>query len=179
MKTKLFHLYVDEMYPMKKGELIADPDRGFRVGDGLLTRKRIKHIVEQRKAEGKSADEIKEIIDHIPDVIAAPDLELPNRNQKYPDGIMRFKAFQEWERAVVVVMDRKKGVTRKIIIAHLYSSKRCVYYRKSSTHPPLGRRLAHKPESLRTNLPSSVILTDNDRSERRFSGLQQQMRGAF
>lgn len=144
---KIFHAYVDEMYPLEKGIFIIDPDKDFRIGDGMLTRKQIKHIVEQRKAEGKSADEIKEIIDHIPSVIFAADFELSNRNPKYPGSVMRFKYFQEWEKGLAVVMDQKKGAVRKVITAHLYSSKKILLLRKKlntsaageTPNPPIER----------------------------------------
>src|ERR1700733_382571 len=122
--SKTVYPYVDEMYRMEQGVLIIQPNKDVRISDALLTRKQIKHIVEQRKAEGKLIEEIKEIIEHIPAVVTAPDLELPNKNPKYPASVMRFKIFEEWERGLVVVMDRKKGATRKVITAHLYSRTR-------------------------------------------------------
>jgi hypothetical protein len=59
---EILHAYVDEMYLLEKDALIVDPERGVKIGDDVLTRKQVKHIIEQRKAEGKSAKEIKEII---------------------------------------------------------------------------------------------------------------------
>src|SRR5581483_9977148 len=82
------------MFNLEKGVPIAEPEQGIRIGDGFLTRKQVKHIVEQRKAEGKSLAEIKDLIDHIPATILECDFELSNRNLKYIGSIMRCKVFK-------------------------------------------------------------------------------------
>lgn len=117
----LFHSAVDEMYPMDKGALIIDPNKGMRIGDGEITRKQMKHIVEQRKAEGRSLQEITGIVDYIPCVIIDFDFEIRNHNGKYPGSVIRYKVFQEWEQGIAVVMDEQSKNTRKVITAYLCS----------------------------------------------------------
>jgi hypothetical protein len=109
------------MYPMEKGVLISDPNRGVRIGDSLITRKQIKHIVEQRKAEGKSIEEIKEIILDIPAAIMDFDFEVPNRNERYPGSLIRYKVFSGLERGIAVVVDKKVRRMRTVITAYLCS----------------------------------------------------------
>jgi len=121
MNFKNFHSYVEEMYAMEKGVLIINPDKGVRIGDSILTRKQLKHIVEQRKAEGKLADEIKEIIDYIPAAITEFDFEIPNPNPRYPESTIRYKVFQGWERGIAVVIDKKAKRGRDVITSYLCS----------------------------------------------------------
>src|ERR1700733_6087684 len=117
---KVLHAYVEEMYPMEKGVFIAEPGYVLRVGDCRISRRQIKHIVEQRKAEHKSLEEVAEIVCLIPEVIFGFDFEMPNYSQKYPESIIRAKIFAEREQGVVIVMDKKQAM-RDLITAHLYS----------------------------------------------------------
>jgi hypothetical protein len=58
---KVLDACVDEMYPMEKGVFIDRPEEiVLQCGDGYLTRRQIKHIVENRKAERGSARDIKQ-----------------------------------------------------------------------------------------------------------------------
>ncbi len=119
----ILHACVDEMYNMEKGAFIARPDEALHVGDGLLTRRQIKHIIEQRKAERKSAEDVKQILAWVPEVITAFDFEMTNWNQSYQGSIVRAKIFHEHDRGLVVVMDKKEYDKRGVITAHEYSPK--------------------------------------------------------
>lgn len=115
---------VDEMYGMEKGAFIARPDEAIPIGDGMLTRRQIKHIIEQRKAERKSAEEIKTVLALIPEAIVNPDFEVMNWNRAYRESIVRAKIFYETDRGVIVVMDRELRGKRNVITGYLCSPKR-------------------------------------------------------
>ena len=121
MNFEIFHSYVDEMYSMEKGVLIKNPYACTRIGDALLTRKQIKHIIEQRKTEGKSAEEIKEIIDHIPAAIMEFDFEILNSNPRYSGSSIRYKVFHESEQGIAVVLDKQAKDGRAVITSYLCS----------------------------------------------------------
>jgi hypothetical protein len=113
--------YVDEMYPMERGVFIADPQKTLLIGDCRISRRQIKYVVEQRKAEHKSLKEVIEIINLIPETISTSDFEGPNYSPKYPRSIIRAKVFSEWEQGMVVVLDQERAGARDLITAHLYS----------------------------------------------------------
>jgi hypothetical protein len=99
---------VDEMYGINKGMPILRPNEDvFRVGNVRATRKQIKHVIEQRKADGKSVEEIKKILSYLPAAIADFDFEIPNGNPKYPGSVMRIKVFKGWGYGLAIVLDRE------------------------------------------------------------------------
>ena len=110
---------VDEMYLMDKGVPILKPKTVLRFCDVRLTRKQTKHIIEQRKEEGKSAGKIKEILTRLPEVVAHYDFEIPNSNQRHPGSIMRIKIFGQAGDGLVVVLDKKIENYRDIITAFI------------------------------------------------------------
>jgi hypothetical protein len=134
--------YVDEMYFLEKGVFVDDFEQAFRFGDGSLNRRQVKHIIEQRRAEMKSIDEIKEIFDYIPVAVANFDFEMPNQNKKYPGSVLRFKIFQELERGIAVVMDKKKGNKRDIITAYLCSPKK-IYLKQKKLNASAAGETPH------------------------------------
>ena len=113
---EILHACVEEMYAIEKGMLIPRPeDIVLKYADSCLNRKQIKHIIEQRKAEGKSPEEIKQILDRVPSVIDHFDFEMLNPNQKYPGSILRVKVFKGAEQGIVAVMDAEINGQRDII----------------------------------------------------------------
>lgn len=136
------HSYVDEMYFLEKGVFVDDFEKAFRFGDGSLNRRQVKHIVEQRKAEMKSIEEIKEIFDYIPVAVAHFDFETPNHNPKYPGSVLRYKIFQELEKGIAVVMDKKKGGKRDIITAYLCSPKK-IYLKQKKLNTSAAGETPH------------------------------------
>ena len=115
---------VDEMYPMEKGVAIFDFQASFHIYDGRLSRRQIKHIIEQRKSEGKPKIEIKNLFYDIPETIMHADFEMPNTNLRYPGSIMRLKAFNTSRDGVIVILDKKTNQARDIITAFSRSSER-------------------------------------------------------
>lgn len=107
------------MYSLKKGIHIEYPDEVLsRFGDVCLKRKQAKHIIEQRKAEGKSIEEIQKIFDRVPEVITSFDFEMLNPNQKYPGSILRVKFFRGRREGIVVVVGQEMEGLRSVITAH-------------------------------------------------------------
>jgi hypothetical protein len=110
---------VNEMYDTDKGMPILRPDEEiFCVRNVRATRKQVKHIIEQRKADGKSIEEIKMIIGYLPILITNPDFEIFNPNQTHPGSVMRVKMFKMWQYGVVVVLDREMNDLRDLITAY-------------------------------------------------------------
>lgn len=83
-------------------------------GDAWFPQERILHIIKRRKADGRTADEVKQLFDQIPDTAAYFDFELPNRNQKdYPGSVMRIRD------GFVVVVNKPDGLKGEIITAFI------------------------------------------------------------
>ncbi len=117
----IFHYYVDEMYDLAAGTIIKYPERViFRFGDVSVTRKQIKHVIEHRKADGKSAEEIKQILSYALRTIFEFDFEIKNPTSKYAESILRVKAFKAWNRAIVLVLDKEKEGQRGLITIYPY-----------------------------------------------------------
>lgn len=107
------------MYGLSKGERITRPDEIiFWSGNICATRKHIKHIVEQRKAEGKSLEDIQHIIRHIPKTIVNFDFEIANPNQKYNGSVLRVKVFKKWGYGIVAAIDEEVDGRRDLITAY-------------------------------------------------------------
>lgn len=110
---------VDEMFPMDKGIIIEYPNEEvFRIGDVRTTRKQIKHVIEQRKTDGKSIDEVKKIFAYLPIAIADSDFEILNPNQTYSESVMRVKMFKGWRHGIAIVLDKEINDWRDFITAY-------------------------------------------------------------
>lgn len=120
---KIVHVCADEMFPMLKGILIPQYTMALRFGDGRLTRKHIKHIVEQRTTEHKSLNEIKQLLDLVPETIMHHRLEIVNRNKKYPGSIIRACPFKDSGDWILVVMDAEVRKTRDVITVFISGPK--------------------------------------------------------
>ncbi len=126
---KTLHTWVCEMYSMRKGAFVIDPDRVVQSIDVRFIRRAIKHIVEQRKAGGKSIPAIKEMLDSILSAMADFDFEIANPNVKYQKSVLRVKILNE-RRGIVVVLDRKIQNYREIITAHPCSAVYAIRFLK-------------------------------------------------
>jgi len=114
---KILHKWVDEMYPMEIGTYISELEKRVAMGDGYLDRKQVKHVIEQRKEEGKTIEELKFLFDEVVRTMGRYDFETPNTNPRYPGSVMRIALLGEYGDGTVVVMDEKRGNVRKIITA--------------------------------------------------------------
>lgn len=140
---KILHAHTEEMYIMERGVFIARPEEKIRFGDAILSRKQTKHIVEHRKSEGKTIADIKEVFDHLPQTVIDPDFEVPNLNPKYPESVVRVKVFAEWERSVVVVLDKKNNGTRDVITAYVCSPKHAYLLKKKRLYTSAAGETPH------------------------------------
>jgi len=114
---KILHAYTDEMYLLEKGAFVVDFEKAIVFEDGRLTRKQVKHIIEQRKAERRSSDAIKRLLYRALETLREPDFVLPNTNQRHPGSIMWVKFFEKEKMGVVVVMDAESQKRRDVITA--------------------------------------------------------------
>jgi hypothetical protein len=114
---KILHAYVDEMYFLEKGVFVPDFEKIISFADGRFSRRQIKHIIEQRKAEGKSINNLKHLMDCALEALREPDFVLLNTNQSHPGSIMRVKFFEMEKTGVVVVMDAEIKKCRDVITA--------------------------------------------------------------
>jgi hypothetical protein len=113
-----FRTCVWEMYHMEKGAFIFDPDKEIaRFGGCHITRRQVKHIIEQRKDEGKSAEEIVELLCLIPQATVNYNFEIPNRNLKYPGSVLRALVFPGKTSGIIVVLDKPMDGVRDVITA--------------------------------------------------------------
>ena len=135
---------VREMYSLGNGEHIVHPDKViFQLKDIQITRKQIKHVIEQRKAEGKSADEIRCIISYIPKTIIDFDFEIINQNQKYAGSILRVKVFKKWGCGMVVAIDKEVDGRRDLITAYPYRSISAYFLLLKKLHTSAAGKTPH------------------------------------
>jgi hypothetical protein len=112
---------IDEFYLTGKGIFIERPDEIIlQCGDGYMTRRHLKHIVEQRKDDHHTSEEIKKMLDDVSNIIQNFDFEIANSNRKYPGSVLRVKVFKSRERGAVVVMDAPINAKRPIITTYPY-----------------------------------------------------------
>jgi hypothetical protein len=110
---------VDEMYHLEKGIFIHRPDEIIaRCGDGHITRRQVKHVIEQRKADGATPEEVKLILHHVPQTIIKPDFQVSNSNLRYPDSVIRVKVFRSWKHGLMVVLDKETDSGRGLITTY-------------------------------------------------------------
>jgi len=89
-------------------------------------------VIEQRRAEKISVDDMKQLLVGVLKTINEFDFEISNLNQlDYPRSTMRAKIFPEWKMGVVIVLDeRDNGGNRQLITAFYCRPKRIVFMRK-------------------------------------------------
>jgi len=150
---KILRACVDEMYPMEKGMFVVNSNEIIQFLDVRFSRRVVKHIVEQRKADGKSIPEIKNMFDDVLLAIARFDFEMPNPNQRYPGSILRIKVLDE-RRGIVLVMDEQSRGGRDVVTAHPY---RPVYIarllKKKKLHTAAAGETPGPPNSFGGNPP--------------------------
>jgi hypothetical protein len=110
-------------YVLEKGFVIPDPYVGFILGQVFISRKSIKHIVERRKDEGKSLEEILKIFERIPRVIERPEFITKNDSLNYPKSITQGLFFEELNRGIVVILSDFIQEKRHLITAYTKKSR--------------------------------------------------------
>jgi hypothetical protein len=112
---------VDEFYRLKKGAFISEPEKSFLFCDVFIGRRAIKHVVEQRKAEKVSSENMRQFFARMLRTISEFDLEILNTNQSdYPISVMRMKIFPESEIGTVIVLDKRDEIGRRAFITAFY-----------------------------------------------------------
>lgn len=108
---------IEEMYPMKKGVFILDPEDKIQLSfDVSISRRALKHIIENRKDNTYSMNRIKNMIDRIPIALNQPDFDVLNtKNQKY-NSFISGKIFSEEKEGLMIVYVIE-GKTKCVITA--------------------------------------------------------------
>lgn len=123
---------VDEFYPLKKGAFISESENFFLFSDVIIGRRSIKHVIEQRKAERVYPEDIKRLLNRVLMTINKFDFESSNPNQlDYPKSIMRAKIFSEWNKGIIIVLDKKDATgKRKFVTAFYCRPARIIFMRR-------------------------------------------------
>jgi hypothetical protein len=108
--------YAQEFFNMEKGEIIINPHESIMVSRGInFTRKSLKHFIESRVIQGSSWEDISYLLEKASEVIVYPELSILNpKKDKYPDSLLMGKFYKEKKKAVMVIIDTRKG-KREII----------------------------------------------------------------
>jgi hypothetical protein len=114
---------VREFYLLEKGAVILNPQYGVIIGNAFFSRKSIKHIVERRKDEGKSVEDILMIFEGIPRVIEYPEFIIKNDSLNYPNSIAQGIFFEELNRGIVVILSDFIQEKRHLITAYTKKSR--------------------------------------------------------
>ena len=115
---------IDEFFPMRKGELIASPyEEIILLANIKMRRIGLKHIVESRKEDGYSSEEIKNMLPRIPEVLGHPEVDVVNKNKRYPDSRIAGKAYVVEKRALLVLY-QKQGQIKTIYNLYFRDIKR-------------------------------------------------------
>jgi hypothetical protein len=120
--SKIFD-YVREFYLLEKGFIIPDLYSGIIVGHVFISRKSIKHIVERRKDEGKSLEDISVIFERIPKVIRCPEFIVKNDSSNYPNSIAQGVFFGELNRGIVVILSDFIQEKRHLVTVYTKKSR--------------------------------------------------------
>lgn len=115
--------YVKEFYLLEKGFIISDPYSGITIGNVFLSRKSIKHIVERRKDEGKSVEDILMIFERIPKVIEYPEFTINNDSLNYQNSIAQGVFFEELNRGIVIILSNFTQEKRHLITTYTKKSR--------------------------------------------------------
>lgn len=108
---------IDKFYDLEKGVDIENPNgRIFLTDNASLSRKVLKHIVEERKTkDGLSSGQIAYLLEKAPNAISNPEIEFINKNPSYPESIVRGKYDKKTDQGIMVVLDKATGEVREII----------------------------------------------------------------
>jgi hypothetical protein len=117
MENKIINEYIEEFFPMRKGEFILNPTRMISFSPGILiSRKAIKHIVEQRSLIDRFDERaIKLLFQIARDAIMDPQIIAKNNNVKYPNSKLLGRFDSELNKGIMVVLEDAMERERSII----------------------------------------------------------------
>ena len=115
---------IGEFYRLDSGEIIKNPsDHIYFSSNVRITRRGLKHILEERKTDRYSLGDIKIMFFRVKEVFASPDLWIKNTNEKYADSYISGKLYTEDKEALLIVHHCVDGVSVDIITM-FYRSRR-------------------------------------------------------
>jgi hypothetical protein len=117
--------YIDEFFPMGKGEVIRDPGEiilFFR--DIYISRRSLKHIVEQRSInDGLGSCEIKLLIRRLGEVLLDPEIVIKSNSEKYRDS-STYGRFNPGENQAVMAIIDYADKNKKYLITAFYKEEK-------------------------------------------------------
>lgn len=127
-----FHSIIKEYFKMPIGFPIDEPAEVITtVGSIHFTRKTIKHLVDQRKKDGLSLEEIETLFKRISECYRAPDLRLSNHNKNYPLSALLVKFYPNEGRGLVIVYTL--DVDNFFVITAFYRSEKKILKLKNDS----------------------------------------------
>jgi len=104
MRKKEIYELIRYYFGLPKGLHILHPDANVRVAANVfLSRRSLKHIVEERKIDGYSLKKIKIMFCRIQKVLKNPELQILNTNQKYVGSFISGRLYQKNFEALLVI----------------------------------------------------------------------------
>lgn len=124
--VKQVHDAVDEFFTMAKGVEVNDNAKTISLAEGVsVSRKALKHIVESRKVDGMSGEDIKTLVAKVPEVLKSPDLNIPSpNNEKYQ---LSTKLYPQENKATIVVHE-PDGTIENVVTAYYKNQKKYKKY---------------------------------------------------
>jgi len=117
MEDKIINEYIEEFFPMRKGEFILDPARIISFSPGIwISRKVIKHVVEQRSLIDRFDERaIKLLFQIARNAITNPQIIAKNNNVKYPNSKLLGRFDPELNKGIMVVLEDVTGRDKNVI----------------------------------------------------------------
>ncbi len=116
--TEKIDRYIEEFFPMRKGEMIYNPAEEILLAENIKIRRMgLKHIVESRREDGYSLEEIKNMMSRVIETMLSPGLDIANTNNKYPNSRIVGKLHLHEGRALLVIYQRDKKIK---VVYNLY-----------------------------------------------------------
>jgi len=104
--------YIEEFFPMKKGEMIKHPQETFLfAADIQISRRALKHIVERRSInDGRGIDGLKLLMKSACEAVTHPQIIIKNSNGRYSSSRLFGRFDPKTNKGIMVVVDSTAGV---------------------------------------------------------------------
>ncbi|HUC01436.1 MAG TPA: hypothetical protein VMA75_00830 [Candidatus Paceibacterota bacterium] len=101
---KKIDVCIEEFFLMERGEKIWNAKGEMLLAKYVCVRRMgLKHIIESRKEDGCSVEEIKDMVERAVETMLYPELDIGNTNGKYPNSRIVGRAYPHERRALLVV----------------------------------------------------------------------------
>ncbi len=97
-------------FGLPKGHRISHPNIKMFIDDAVrISRRAIKHIVEERRDDTYTIAQIQGMFTKILETVHNPDFSISNNNKKYPGSFMTVKSYQKLNNMLVVVQNKNSS----------------------------------------------------------------------